>query len=146
MEHRGPNPRVDADVRPCDVERSHRVRGVHAAAEPVRSENVYEQVGEGERYRSRFLHAREPPERPFAVVLLRPHTALRRHVRQRVHADILAVVHARPEREAQREGLRVHRVTVGGTGLPCALLKTPLEFVGAITGRCESAGREYEEA
>ena len=78
MEHRGPDPRVDADVGPCDVERPHWVCGLHAAAEPVRSEDVHEQVGERERDRSRLLHARKPPERPLAVVLLRADTALRR--------------------------------------------------------------------
>ena len=104
MEYRGPDPRVDADVCPCDVERTHRVRRVHAAAEPVGSEDVYEQVCERERDRSRLLHAREPPKRPFTVVLLCADSALRCEIRQRVHAYVFAVVRARPERDAKCEG------------------------------------------
>jgi hypothetical protein len=146
MEHRGPNPRVDADVCPCDVERTHRVRGVHAAAEPVESEDVYEQVRERERDRSRLLHTRVSPERPFAVELLRADTALRCEIRQRVHADIFAVVCARPERETKRERQSAQWASIGSAGLPGALLETSLKFIGTITGRGKSAGREYEKA
>lgn len=109
---------------------------MHAAAEPVRAEDVHEQVGNGERDRRGLLHARVPPERPLAVVLLHPHPALLRQVRERVHARVLAVVRARPAREPKREGhhhrllplLRARRgrvAVVGGrgrAGLPCAFV------------------------
>jgi hypothetical protein len=146
MEHRGPDPRVDADVCPCDIERTHWVRGVHAAAEPVDSEDVYEQVRERERDRSRLLHSRESPERPFAVVLLCADSALRCEIRQRVHAHVLAVICARPERETKCERLSAQWASVGSTGLPCALLETSLKFIRTITGRGKSAGRKYEKA
>ena len=106
MEHRGPDPRVDVHVGPSEEERSHRMRGMHAAAQPVRTEDVHEQVGKGERDRSGLLHAGETPKRPLAVKLLHPpRPALLREVGQRVHARILAVVTARPACEPQREGL-----------------------------------------
>ena len=128
VKHGRPDPRVDAHVGPRTIKGPHRVRGMHAAAEPVRAEDVHEQVGDGERDRGGLLHAREPPERPLAVVLLHPHPALLRQVRQRVHARVLAVVRARPAREPEREGhhrlLRARRrgrrvaaaVVRGGTG------------------------------
>lgn len=123
------------------------MRGVHAAAEPVDSEDVHEQVRERERDRSRLLHARETPERPFAVVLLCADTALRCEIRQRVHADVLAVVCARPERETECERQSAQWASVGSTGLPCALLETSLKLIGTITGRGKcGAGREYENA
>ena len=115
MEHRGPHPRVDADVCPCDVERTHRVGGVHAAAEPVGSEDVYEEVCERERDRSRLLHTREPPKRPFTIVLLCADTALRCEIRHRVHADVFAVVRARPERDAKCERQSAQWPAVGST-------------------------------
>ena len=62
-----------------------------------------QQVEEGERDRRWFLHARESPERPFAVVLLHRSVVDDRVVGYHVHAAIFAVVCARPLRETQRE-------------------------------------------
>jgi len=95
----GPGPRVDAHVGPGDVEGSHGMCGVHAAAQPVHAENVHKQVDDGEHDRGGLLYACDAPEGPFAVVLLHPHAALHRQVRQRVHASVFAVVRARPTRE-----------------------------------------------
>lgn len=78
VEHRGPDPRVDAHVGPCEIKRPHRVSGVHAAAQPVHAEDMNEQIAERERDGSGLLHARDAPEWPLAVVLLHLHTALRR--------------------------------------------------------------------
>ena len=102
VKHGRPCPRVDAHVGPGEIEGPHRVRGMHAAAQPVRTEYVHEQVGEGERDRRGFLHARQTPERPLAVELFHPHAALRRQVRHRMSARVLALVRARPMRESQR--------------------------------------------
>ena len=145
---------------------------MHAAAQPVRAEDVHQQVGDGERDRGGLLHARDAPERPLAVELLHPHAALQRQVRQRVHAGVLAVVRARPAREPQREGhrrlllLRAHRaswasggvacaataaadaaaVGVGGrAGLPHAFVEASLEHVRAIAGRSIGGGCDHEE-
>ncbi len=143
-----PNPRVDAQVGPSDVEGLHRVRRMNAAVQPIQTEDVHEQIGEGERDRRGLLHTRVTPEWPLAIVLLHPHTALQRQVGQRVHACVLAVIRARPSREPQGEGrrmllLRMHRagatvaaiVVRGCAGLPCASVEASLECVRAIPGR-----------
>ena len=120
VKHGGPYPRVDAHVGPGEIEGPHRVRGVHAATQPVRTEDVHEQVGDGERDRGGLLHAREPPERPLAVELLHAHAALERQVRHRVRARVLALVRARPTRQAQRERVRVAPTAAAGrvAGVP----------------------------
>lgn len=102
VKHGRPCPRVDAHVGPGEIEGPHRVRGMHAAAQPVRTEYVHKQVGNGERDRRGLLHARQTPERPLAVELFHPHAALRRQVRHRMSARVLALVRARPMRESQR--------------------------------------------
>ena len=106
VEYGGPDPGVDAQVGPGEVEGSHRMGGMHAATQPVRAENVHQQVGERERDGRGLLHARQTPERPLPVVLLHGHPALHREVGERVHARVLALVRAGPAREAQREGER----------------------------------------
>jgi len=111
---------------------------MHATAQPVRTEYVHEQVGEGERDRGGLLHARETPERPLAVELFHPHAALRRQVRHRVHARVLALVRARPPRESQRERGRVRVPAVGRAVISRAFSEAPLEPVRAVAGRGES--------
>jgi hypothetical protein len=105
VEDRGPNPRIDAHVGPSEVERPHRVRRMYAAAQPVRAEDVHEQVDKRERDCGGLLHTRETPKGPLAVVLLHPDTALRSEVGQGVHTGILAVICARPSCEPQGEWL-----------------------------------------
>jgi hypothetical protein len=122
VKDRGPNPRVDAHIGPCEVEWPHRVRRVYAAAQPVRTEDVHEQVGKRERDCGGLLHTRETPKGPLAIVLLHPHTALRREVGQGVHAGVLAVICARPSCQPQREWLSVQpRPVLGCTGLTGAM-------------------------
>ena len=154
VKHGGPEPCVDAQVGPGEIEGPHWVRGVHAAAQPVQTKDVHEQVRDGERDGRGLLHARPAPERPLAVELLHAHAALQRQVRHRVHAAVLAVVRARPARQPQREGQRasgVRGVAVaaagvaaaapaavvvgGGAGLPCAYVEASLEHVRAIAAR-----------
>jgi hypothetical protein len=48
MEHCGPDPHIDADLCQCCLKWSHWVCGEYAAAEPVNSEDVHEQVDGGE--------------------------------------------------------------------------------------------------
>jgi len=123
---------------------------VHATAQPIKTEDVHEQIGDGERDRRRLLHTRETPERPLAIVLLHPHAALHCQVGEHVHACVLAIVRARPSREPQRERkwllvlLRVHRAGAttaaavvghgGCAGLPYAFAETSLERIRAISG------------
>ena len=112
---------------------------MHAAAQPVRTEYVHEQVGEGERDRGGLLHARETPERPLAVELFHPEAALHRQVRHRVRARVFALVGARPSRESQRERWRVPVtavlvVIVGRAAVPRTFSEAPLELGRAVAG------------
>jgi hypothetical protein len=134
MEHRGPAPRVDAHISPCDVEGPHRMHGMHAAAQPARTEDVHEQVGERECNSGGLLHASKTPEYPLAIVLLHSHAALGRQVRQRVHTRVLAVICARPSCEPQHEWLRVQWPTLWRTGLSGTFLQARLELSRLVTG------------
>ena len=129
VKHGRPYPRVDAHVRPGEIEGPHRMRGMHAAAQPVRTEYVHEQVGDRERDRRGLLHPRQTPERPLAVELLHPHAALRRQVRHRVRARVLALVRARPTCEAQRERVRVAAPIRRRAGVSRAFCEATLELV-----------------
>ena len=60
-------------------------------------------IPEGEHDGGRFLHAEEPPKRPFPVVLLNILTKADSLVCQDVRALVFAVVSARPTRQAQVE-------------------------------------------
>lgn len=84
------------------------MRGMHAATQPVGTEDMHEQVDDREGDRGGFLHAREPPERPLAVGLLHAHAALERQVRHRMRARVLlALIRARPTRQVQHERAQV---------------------------------------
>ena len=169
VKHGGPDPRVDAQVGPGEIEGFHWVRGMHAAAQPVQTEDMHEQIGDGEHDRRGLLHTGETPERPLAIILLHAHAALQRKVGEHVHACVLAVIRARPSREPQCEGLfmrrellllllRVHRagmtaagaavvVIRGCAGQPYALVEASLERIRAIPGRCVRDGTscDHEE-
>jgi hypothetical protein len=153
VKHGGPDPRVDAQVGPSEIERLHRVRGMHAAAQPIQTEDVHEQIGEGEHDRRGLLHTGETPEWPLAIILLHLHAALQRKVGEHVHACILAVIRARPSREPQCERKRllrvVHRaggataaavVIRGCAGLLYAFADASPKRVRAIAGRCVRDG------
>lgn len=150
VKHGGPDPRVDAQVGPSEIERLHRVRGMHAAAQPIQTEDMHEQIGEGEHDRRGLLHTGETPEWPLAIILLHPHATLQRKVGEHVHTCVLAVIRARPSREPQCERkrlLRVHRaggttaaaaavVVRGCAGLLYAFVDASPKRVRAIPGRC----------
>jgi len=145
VKHSGPDPRVDAQVGPSEIKGLHWVRGMHAAAQPIQTEDMHEQIGDGEHDRRGLLHTGETPERPLSIILLHPHATLQRQVGEHVHTCVFAVVRARPSREPQCERkrlLRVHRaggttaaaVVRGCTGLPNTFVDASLEGVRAITG------------
>jgi hypothetical protein len=155
VKHGGPDPRVDAQVGPCEIEGLHRVRGMHTAAQPIQTEDMHEQIGDGEHDRRGLLHTGETPEWPLAIILLHLHATLQRKVGEHVHARVLAVIRARPSREPQRESkrllmlLRVHRagttaaaaaVVRGCARLLSAFVDTSPERIRAIPGRCVRDG------
>ena len=122
---------------------------MHAAAQPIETEDMHEQIGDGEHDRRWLLHTGETPEWPLSIILLHLHAALQRKVGERVHACVLAVIRARPSREPQRERLlRVHRAGVTVTAAAAAVVvrgcarmfhafvEASPERVRAIPGRC----------
>ena len=158
VKHGGPDPCIDAQVGPSEIEGLHRVCGMHAAAHPIQTEDMHEQIGDGEHDRRGLLHTGETPERPFAIILFHPHTTLQRKVGEHVHACVFAVIRARPSREPQCEWqrrlqlqlLRLHRAGTtavwGCTGLHYAFVDASPKRVRAIPGRCVRSGcRDHED-
>lgn len=109
MEDRGPDPGIHADIREDEVVGLHGVAIRDPRADLARAPEMCSKVEKGEEHRSRLLHAREPPERPFPEVLLDVSWACA--VCNEMHALVLAIVNACPEchTQSQRE-----RFGVGG--------------------------------
>lgn len=104
MENGRPDPGVDANRSEAQVVGLHGMPVRYSFLDGHSPANVVEHVQERERDRRRLLHAREPPEWPFAVVLVDAVSARNGEIGYGVHALVLAVVVTRPACEAKGEG------------------------------------------
>lgn len=99
VEHRRPDPRVQANVRKDLPQRVHRTVRPHFPPEPLQHVVVRSKVGHREHHRGRFLQPGQPHKRPFAVELRSRPVSLEKGARRSPHTIVAALIVAGPQEQ-----------------------------------------------